>query len=108
MGNIPEEVLLALALKSEGGGGGGGTTNYNDLSNKPKIGGTTLSGNQSLTDLGIASETDLTSLSSAVNAIKDGQSIDSFSEVETALGNKMNDTAGIEVSAGVVSFVKED
>lgn len=38
------------------GGGGGGTSNYNDLSNKPKIAGTTLSGNKSLHDLGIAAE----------------------------------------------------
>ena len=34
--------------------GGSGTTNYNDLSNKPQIGGTTLSGDKSLSDLGIA------------------------------------------------------
>lgn len=35
------------------GGGGGGTSNYNDLTNKPQIAGTTLSGNKSLADLGI-------------------------------------------------------
>lgn len=35
------------------GGGGGGTSNYNDLTNKPQIAGTTLSGNKSLSDLGI-------------------------------------------------------
>ena len=33
-------------------GGGGGTSNYNDLSNKPSIGGVTLSGDKSLSDLG--------------------------------------------------------
>ena len=32
-------------------GGGGGTSNYNDLSNKPSIGGVTLSGDKSLSDL---------------------------------------------------------
>ena len=36
-------------------GGGGGTSDYNDLDNKPQIAGTTLSGNKSLADLGIAS-----------------------------------------------------
>ena len=43
----------ALELLAEGGGGGGGTTNYNDLENKPQIGGTTLIGNKSLGELGI-------------------------------------------------------
>ena len=53
MANIPEEALLALAVKNKGGGGG--TSNYEDLENKPQIAGTTLSGNKSLADLGIAS-----------------------------------------------------
>ena len=35
------------------GGGSGGTSNYEDLSNKPAINSTTLSGNKSLSDLGI-------------------------------------------------------
>ena len=39
-------------LVENGGGGGGGTTNYEQLSNKPQINGTTLSGNKSLSDLG--------------------------------------------------------
>lgn len=38
----------------DGSGGGGGTSDYNDLSNKPQIGGVTLSGNKSLADLGAA------------------------------------------------------
>lgn len=41
-------------LKSHsGGGGGGGTSNYNDLSNKPKINGVELTGNKTSADLGI-------------------------------------------------------
>jgi hypothetical protein len=43
-----DPVTLALARK----GGGGGTGNYNDLSNKPKIGGHTLEGNMDLEDIG--------------------------------------------------------
>lgn len=81
MGNIPEEVLLALAAK--GGGGGGGTSNYEDLSNKPQIGGVTLSGNKSASDLGLADD-------NTVQGILDGQSIDSFGDVETALSGKQN------------------
>lgn len=37
------------------GGGGGGTSNYNDLSNKPKINGYTLSGNVTLQNIGALS-----------------------------------------------------
>lgn len=36
-----------------GGGGGGGTSNYNALSNRPQINGTTLTGNKSSSDLGL-------------------------------------------------------
>lgn len=43
-----------------GGGGGGGTSDYTDLSNKPKINGVTLAGNKSLSDLGIVEATALT------------------------------------------------
>lgn len=49
-----EEYLDAIA--KSGGGGGGGTTNYNALDNKPQIAGTTLQGNKTLNDLGIAGE----------------------------------------------------
>lgn len=50
-----KDLLLALALGgSGGGGGGGGTTNYNALSNKPKINGVTLTGDLSGDDLGLS------------------------------------------------------
>ena len=52
------EALL-IALINSGGGGGGGTTNYNQLQNKPQIAGTTLQGNKTLNDLGIASKEDM-------------------------------------------------
>lgn len=38
---------------NESGGGSGGTSDYSDLSNKPKINNVELSGNKSLSDLGI-------------------------------------------------------
>lgn len=51
-----------LATDGDGGrywktvsGGGGGTSDYSDLTNKPQINSVTLSGNKSLSDLGIAS-----------------------------------------------------
>lgn len=40
-------------ISAVAGGSTGGTTNYNDLTNKPTIGGVSLEGDVSLTDLGI-------------------------------------------------------
>lgn len=54
---LSDEILLGL-IKANSGGGGGGTNNYNDLSNQPQIGGVTLSGDKSASDLGlVAAET---------------------------------------------------
>ena len=48
---------LFIAKKLAGGGGGGtGTDNYNDLSNKPQINSTSLTGDKSAADLGLQSE----------------------------------------------------
>lgn len=44
-------AIIDFAGKS---GGGSGSDNYNDLSNRPKINSTTLSGNKSAADLGLA------------------------------------------------------
>ena len=50
--------LLMETIPGGGGGGGEGTSNYNDLSNKPKINGVTLSGNKTSADLGLQEEID--------------------------------------------------
>lgn len=42
-------------LMGKKSGGSGGTTNYNELTNKPQINNVELSGNKSLSDLGITS-----------------------------------------------------
>jgi hypothetical protein len=68
-------------------GGGSGTSDYDALNNKPQIADTTLSGNKSLADLGIASAT-------TVSGILDGTDIDSFGDVETALGDKVDKVNG--------------
>lgn len=55
----PTEILATIRVGDiiysipSGGGGGGGTNNYNDLLNKPKINNVILSGDLSLSDLGI-------------------------------------------------------
>ena len=64
---LNDEILLGL-IKANGGGGGGGTTNYNLLENKPQINSVELSGNKSLSDLGIASATDLAGKQDALTA----------------------------------------
>ena len=46
-----------LFLQEGNGGGGTGTTNYNDLTNKPKVNGIVLSGNKTSADLGITTLT---------------------------------------------------
>lgn len=45
-------------LNATGGGGEGGTSDYNALSNKPQINGTTLNGNKTSADLGIVDVND--------------------------------------------------
>lgn len=44
---------MSDAFIGGGGGGGSSTTNYNSLTNKPSINGTTLSGNKTSTELGV-------------------------------------------------------
>lgn len=60
-----------------GGGGGGGTSDYSDLTNKPKINNVTLSGNKTSADLGIQSATSIVTLTTdstelATNTIYNG------------------------------------
>lgn len=47
-----ETYALAKKYTDEHGGGGGGTTNYNQLTNKPKINGVTVEGEKSFEDYG--------------------------------------------------------
>ena len=49
-----DTILAAVYAGGSSGGGSGGTSNYNDLSNRPQINGTTLSGNKTAAALGLA------------------------------------------------------
>lgn len=51
-----EELLLELKQAIEAGGGGGGTTNYNLLSNRPKVNDITLEGDKTGADLGLVDQ----------------------------------------------------
>lgn len=59
---------MSDAFIGAGGGGGGGssTTNYNSLTNKPKINGVELTGNKTSADLGVGDKTYIYSQSSAL------------------------------------------
>lgn len=65
------ELMLNQYVQKESGKGLF-SGSYNDLSNKPKIEGTELSGNKTLDELGIASKTALESLSENVSTNADG------------------------------------
>ncbi len=64
--DIPNEITIYLSNGEEypfyvrngqdGGGGGGGTSDYDQLSNRPQINSTTLTGNKSASDLGLYSK----------------------------------------------------
>ena len=55
-----DTIARMMALDAEQhGGGGGGTSDYTDLTNKPKINGVTLTGNKSLSDIGAADSDDV-------------------------------------------------
>lgn len=50
-------TVPSIVAGSKNGGGAGGTTNYDDLTNKPKVNGIILSGNKTSADLGITTLT---------------------------------------------------
>lgn len=82
-----------------GGGGGGGTDNYNDLNNKPQINGITLTGNKTLTGLGIHN---VPSGGSSNQVLAKNSSADhDLKWVDQSGGAEIDDTAG-EGDTGVV------
>ncbi len=112
--NAVTSGAVAKAIQ-EGGGGGGGTTDYTDLTNKPKINNVELSGNKTLESLGIASSSDLTALSSRVTQAESdietlsdnvGDLSDLTTTDKTSLVNAINEVVAGEGgdSSGGVKF----
>ena len=105
-----EELLLELKEVIEAGGGGGGTTNYNLLSNRPKVNNITLEGNLSASDLSLVlaevgkglstndysdeEKAKVADLITAIEGILTGTDLDSFGDVETALAGKVDKVNG--------------
>lgn len=71
--------------------GSGGTTDYTDLTNKPQIGGVTLTGNVSLHDIGAAAESDIPDPTSIIDDNSTGASkvwsAQKSNELKSAFGN---------------------
>ena len=98
--NAVTSDAVAKAIE-EGGGGGGGSTDYDDLTNKPKINNVELSGNKSLNDLGLASETNLNTLSDKVGDLSELTTTE-----KTSLVGAINEIAGGGGSSGSSGGVK--
>lgn len=82
------------------GGGGGGTSDYEQLSNLPKINSVELKGNKSLNDLGIASSSDLNTLAGVVGdstegLVKDVNDIESVIPESATTSNKLATMADV-------------
>ena len=100
MGKLSDDDYDIGWIDQTGGGGGGGTSNYNDLSNKPQIAGTTLSGNKTLEQLGIAAASDIPDVSGFYTKPAGGiPSTDLAPAVQTSLGKA--DTAYQKPSGGI-------
>lgn len=91
-GEVGETVTIAFKKRGSnwelfrkgGGGSSEGTTDYEDLDNRPSINGVELSGDKSLTDLGITA-----AITAAVNALLDGApgALDTLNELAAALND---------------------
>ncbi len=80
------------------GGGSGGTSDYDQLENRPQINNVTLSGNKSLSDLGINIPTKLSDLTNDNNTVTDANYVHTDSNFTTAEKTKLS---GIETGAEV-------
>ena len=81
-----------------GGGGGGGTTDYEQLSNLPKINSVELKGNKSLADIGAASSSDLNSLAGIVGDSSSGL-VKDVSDLATTVGGFASAIAALQQGA---------
>lgn len=91
-------VMLAMSMAGNSGGDSDGTINYTDLTNKPKINGVELSGNNSAAELGLAVGTD--GIADKAVSDEDGNSIkDTYATKESL------NAAFTGVSQGVTSAV---
>ena len=89
-GSVPEPVTreeIFLKAIADNGGGGGGTTDYEQLTNLPKVNGVELSGDKSSSQLGLQSELtfDDTPTEGSNNPVKSGGIFDKLSDLASIL-----------------------
>lgn len=91
---VPDTATTSNKLATMEDVQSGGTTDYTDLNNKPQIAGVTLSGNRTLSDLGIQGELtfDNTPTENSTNPVKSGG-------VYSALAGKVNTESGKGLSS---------
>lgn len=104
------------------GGGTGGTTNYDALSNKPKINSKTLTGNKTASDLELASKTDLDTKADITELTKETTdrtnkdtelegkitTIDAnISAVETSIGDTTNLKTTSKIIVDAINEIKD-
>lgn len=95
--DIPEKPLtrvekyLNKIVENGGGGGGGGTSDYDQLSNRPQINNTTLTGNKTSSDLGLQSELTEAQLAAANSGITS----EKLSNVENDILSLQGKTTGM-------------
>ena len=100
---IDVETYAAAKKYADEHGGGGGTTNYNALDNKPQIAGTTLQGDKSLADLGIAGASDVaTALAGKVDKVE-GKGLSTNDYDNTEKGKVADNTSAIEATQDMIS-----
>ena len=94
-------------------GGGGGTSDYPDLTNKPSINGHTLLGNQTGADLGLASSSDIPTITDTYSGTSsDGMSGKAVKSAIDALDKSDSAVSGQYVSAvseanGIITVTRE-
>jgi len=90
MANLPEPVTreeIFLKAIADNGGGGGGTTDYESVTNKPKVNGVELSGDKSASQLGLQSALtfDDAPTEGSNNPVKSGGIFDKLSDLASIL-----------------------
>ena len=80
--------------------GSGGTTDYTELDNKPSIAGTTLVGNKTLADLGIAAASDLSALQTTVGDKADASDLTAETTARTTADTKITAALAALIDSG--------
>ncbi len=90
MGDVPSvDIPIAIITFPRGGSAGGGTGDYNNLDNKPQIGGVTLSGNKTLSQLGAAAASELGDVSELTTTAKTS-AVAAINELNNGKVNKVS------------------